>query len=315
MPAHDRGLAPSELLAIDLLERALAQPRSKDVILGIGDDAAILSHGLVWTIDSSVENVHFDRRWLPLEDVGARAVEAALSDLAAMGARPIAALSALTLPRGTSRRDILALGKGQARAAKRTRCPIVGGNITRGPVLSLTTTALGRTSRPLRRDGARPGDELWLVGKLGLARAGLELLRQKQKGSTAAIRAWRRPHALLDEGQKLVGRASACIDVSDGLSGDAWHLAEESEARIVIDAASIVDPSLRSACRALGRSPLEIALEGGEDYALLATGPARRRPKFARTIGRVERGRGVLLETAGKLHPLGRAGFDHLTKR
>jgi thiamine-monophosphate kinase len=313
VPAHHRRLTTSELVAIELLARALAQPRAKGVVLGIGDDAAVLENGLVWTIDAAVEGVHFDRRWVTLEDIGARAVEAALSDLAAMGATPIAALSALTLPRGIQRREIVALGKGEARAAKRAHTPIVGGNIARGPVLSLTTTVLGRARRPLRRDGARPGDELWLVGKLGLARAGLSFLQKSGKGPRQALRAWQRPHALLDEGRKLVGRASACIDVSDGLAGDAWHLAERSRVRVVIEGDAIVDPMLRAVARALARSPIELALQGGEDYALLATGPRQKRPRFARKIGGIEAGRGVLLELAGKRRVLPRQGFDHLT--
>lgn len=299
MPAnHDRL---SELEAIRLLERAFRVPRSPDVVKGIGDDAAILRGGLVWTLDASIEGVHFDRRWLTLEQVGNRAIEAAVSDLAAMGAKPIGALVGLTLPKGCSRSDIEALGKGQARAAKRTKCPIIGGNITSGPVLSLTTTALGRAKKPLRRDGARAGDELWLVGEVGRARAGLELLQKGKKGPRPLIRAWQEPRALIREGLALAGRATSCIDVSDGLVGDAWHLADESRVRIVLD--DVV---------ALGKLPIETILVGGEDYALLATGRARERPKFARRIGQVEAGDGVMLEIAGKRRRLSRVGFDHL---
>lgn len=298
---HDRL---SEREAIQLLERAFRGQRSKQVEKAIGDDAAVLRGGLVWTIDASVEGVHFERKWLSIEQIGNRAIEAALSDLAAMGAEPIGALVALTLPPRCGRREIEALAKGQARAAKRTKCPIIGGNITRGPVLSLTTTAFGRAKRPLCRDGARAGDELWLVGKVGWARSGLELLQTKKTKPAALIAAWREPRALVVEGRGLVGRATACIDISDGLSGDAWHLADESAVCLVIESERLA--------RDNGPVSLEHALAGGEDYALLATGPARRRPAFARRIGRVVRGRGVLLEIAGKRRAITRAGFDHL---
>jgi thiamine-monophosphate kinase len=295
---HDRL---NEREAIRLLERTFRTARSPGVVKGIGDDAAILRGGLVWTLDACVDDVHFDRRWLTLEQVGNRAIEAAVSDLAAMGAKPIGALVGLTLPKGCSRADIEALGKGQARAAKRTKCPILGGNITSGPVLSLTTTALGRAKKPLRRDGARAGDELWLVGEVGRARAGLELLQKGKTTPRELVRAWQEPRALVREGLALAGRASACVDVSDGLVGDAWHLADESRVRVVIDDV-----------KALGALPIETILVGGEDYALLATGRAARRPKFARRIGQVEAGDGVMLEIDGKRRRLSRVGFDHL---
>jgi thiamine-monophosphate kinase len=294
----------NEREAIRLLEGAFRGQRSKEVVKAIGDDAAVLRGGLVWTIDACVEGVHFDRKWLSIEQIGSRAIEAALSDLGAMGAEPIGALVALTLPKHCTRRELDALAKGQARAARRTKCPIIGGNITRGPVLSLTTTAFGRAERPLFRDGAHAGDELWLVGKVGWARAGLELLKKGKAKPAALIKAWREPRALIDEGKALVGRATACIDVSDGLSGDAWHLADESDVCIVIESERLT--------RDNGPVSLARALAGGEDYALLATGPARRRPSFARRIGRVERGGGVLLEIAEKRRALPRAGFDHL---
>jgi thiamine-monophosphate kinase len=310
VPANDHRL--SERAAISILERALGGQRSRDVRVGIGDDAAVLAGGLVWTLDASLEGVHFDRRWLSLEQVGNRAIEAAVSDLAAMGAMPVAALVGLALPNRVTRREVDALARGQARAARRTRCPIVGGNITRGPALSLTTTVLGRAQRPLLRKGARAGDELWLVGSVGLARAGLLLLQQKRARPAVAVRAWREPRALLREGHALVGRASACIDVSDGLASDAFHLAGESGVALVIDETTLVTPLLRSASRALGVAPEELALTGGEDYALLATGPRRRRPAFAKRIGSVERGSGVFLAGSGPRRALARGGFDHL---
>jgi thiamine-monophosphate kinase len=311
----------SELEAIELLRRVLSS-RSPHVELGIGDDAAILSVGrqrLVWTVDTSQEDVHFDRRWLSMSEIGERAFEAAVSDLAAMGAEPLGALSALTLPRHVSEREIRELGRGQARAARRTGCPLIGGNISRGNELSITTSALGRAPRPLRRDGARPGDELWLVGPVGLARTGLELLRWGKPLVSAAERravaAWRRPKALLVEGRGLVGRARAALDVSDGLGGDAGHLSRASSVAVVVEATALrraLPRSLASAVARVGRDPLEQALAGGEDYALLATGPAKARPAFARCIGRVERGEGVWLEAPdGTRRALG-PGFDHL---
>jgi thiamine-monophosphate kinase len=307
-----------------VLERVLGPARSSAVEVGIGDDAAVIRLGkerLVWTLDASVEGVHFERRWLSLEAVGWRSFQAAASDLAAMGAAPVAALSGLVLPRGSKVREIAALGRGQALAARSLGCALIGGNIARGSELGITTTLLGRARRPLLRSGAEPGHELWLIGDVGLARAGLELLRRgKRAGRSAAesacIEKWRRPRALLDAGLRLQGRARAAIDLSDGLAGDAAHLGEASHVRVVLDEAALrrsLPAALADVAEQLGRDPLELALEGGEDYALLATGPARRRPPGAVCVGRIEKGRGVFLESAGKRRRALRAGgFDHL---
>jgi thiamine-monophosphate kinase len=290
--------------------------------VGIGDDAAVVAgagSSLVLSIDACVEHVHFERRWLSLADVGWRATQAAASDLAAMGARPLAALSNLALPRDFTRRDLGALARGQAAAARELGCPIVGGNLTRAAELSITTAVVGTCRKPLLRSGARAGDELWCVGEVGLAAAGLAWLGSGTRKTTSAARrcvtAWRRPQALLASGLGLQGRARACCDVSDGLARDAQHLADASKVRIVIEERALLAalaPELVSAAEGLGRSALGFALGGGEDYALLCTGHAARRPRAARRIGRVVRGRGVMLEKpSGRLVPA-RGGFDHL---
>lgn len=313
-----------EARAVELFRRAFASPKASGIELGIGDDAAVLAPGrdkLVWTVDASVEGTHFERAWLELEDIGFRAFQAAVSDLAAMGARPLAALSALTLPRGFSARELARLTAGQAQAARSCRCPVVGGNVARGRELTLTTTVLGAARRPLTRDGARPGDDVWLVGEVGLAAAGLELLRRaaaaKSRAAREACTAWRRPRALLERGLALAGRAHAAIDVSDGLGLDATRLADASACRVVLEEAALVralSPSLAKVAPTLGRSALDFALRGGEDYALVVTGPAARRPTWARRVGRCERGRGGYLERPdGSRRPLG-DGFDHFAR-
>jgi thiamine-monophosphate kinase len=293
--------------------------------VGIGDDAAVLKRvrePLVWTVDASVEGTHFERAWLELEDIGYRAFQAAASDLAAMGARPLAALSALELPKGFSKSELEALTRGQATAARECGAPIVGGNVARSVRLALTTTLLGTAPKPLRRDGARPGDELWLIGSVGLAGLGLELLRRRpgatRRGAEqTCVLSWRRPRALIADGARLSGRARAAIDVSDGLAGDVANLASASRVRAVLEAGRLeaaLAPELVVVARALGRSSLDAALHGGEDYALVATGPAARRPRRATVIGRVERGQGAVLELpTGRTTAL-RLGFDHLKR-
>lgn len=308
------------------------------VPLGIGDDAAVLappSGPLVVSVDACVEGVHFDPDYLSYEDVGYRAFQAAVSDLAAMGAAPVAALSALVLPRHLPADAVDQLTAGQALASRETRCPVAGGNVSRGRELSLTTTVIGHAAEPLQRRGARPGEQLWLIGDVGLAAAGLSFLRLQRSRRARAwvapesgpararaveaalgpcIEAWRRPRARLTEGLALVGRASAAIDLSDGLAADARQLADASGVRVVVERERLraaLGPALYVAQAQLRRSALRFALEGGEDYALLATGPSARRPDGAVPIGHVEPGRGAFLDDGGRRHALS-GGFDHL---
>jgi thiamine-monophosphate kinase len=295
------------------------------VKLGIGDDAAVLApagaDSLVWTSDACVEGVHFDSKWLGSADVGFRSLQAAASDVAAMGARPLAALSNLILPASFGKAELSALARGQAEASRALGCPVVGGNLSRGAELSITTTVLGTCRQPLVRSGARPGDELWLVGDVGLAAAGLELLRagiaSRSRAAARCIRAWRRPVALVRTGMTLARYARAALDVSDGLRADAPRLADASGVRVIIEEAAFtkaLDPALTSVARVLRVSPVELALTGGEDYALLAAGPSGTRPRSAQRIGRIERGRAAWFERADGQRLRLSGGFDHLSR-
>jgi thiamine-monophosphate kinase len=316
-------MALSERRLVSMLGQRFAAA-APGVRLGIGDDAAVLapaSESSVVSVDASVEGVHFDRAYLGYEDIGYRAFQAAISDLAAMGAVPVAALSALVLPRQLTRAAIDELSIGQAQASRESACPIVGGNISRGGELSITTTVIGRAADPVQRTGARPGEQLWLVGVVGLAAAGLAILRitrgtPVQGGLLRCVEAWRRPRALLAAGLELVGRASAVIDVSDGLAADARQLASASGVRVVVDRERLrasLDGALFAAERRLRRSALHWALRGGEDYALLAAGPARLRPACAVPIGYIARGQGAFLAGGRWRVPL-EGGFDHLRR-
>lgn len=317
----------SEFAAIPRL-KALFRRRAGGVRVGIGDDAAVLElgqrSGLVWTVDTAVEHVHFERAWLSWEDLGWRSFQAAASDVSAMGGRPLAALSSVIFPPRFAAADLEAVARGQRAAARALGCSVVGGNLSRGAELSITTTLLGHAKRPLLRSGALPGDQLWLCGDVGLAAAGLRLLQRgtrqaKSVAERGALAAFRRPRAQLRAGVALSGRAHAAIDISDGLAGDAAHIAEASKVRLVIELAALeraLTPALRKLEFELGSSALSLALYGGEDYALLAAGPDRARPRGARVIGRIEPGRGVwlALSETGRQIRAGR-GFEHLSRK
>ena len=310
----------SELERIALLRRALAEPGDGRVLLGIGDDAAVLAAPgapLVWTVDAAVEGVHFRRELLSLADLGYRATMAAASDLAAMGAAPLGLLAALVLPPWVSDGDLEALAKGQREAATELGTAVIGGNLARGAELSITTTALGTAARPLTRAGARPGDAIWMAGPVGLAAAGLAALEcgAEANATSTAVAAWRRPRARLAEGLRASGRASAAIDVSDGLARDAGHLARASGVRVVLDATCLAGDELRAAAAALGRDPLALALHGGEDYALVVALPAGEALEGFTRIGAAEPPDGgspvALRREDGTVTALDERGFDH----
>jgi thiamine-monophosphate kinase len=312
-----RGLSEERALAI---LRAELPSWGPGIDVGIGDDAAVLAKSKgrqVWTIDACREDVHFRRRWVSLEDVAHKALHAAVSDLGAMAARPVATLVQLTLPPWLTPTLLRRLARQQAIVSTALGCPIVGGNLTSGDRLELVTTALGTLrGRPLLREGARPGDELWLVGPVGHARLGLLALErgwQRKQLFHAYVDAFRRPLARVREGVRLGRSAHACMDVSDGLRRDVPRLARASAVQVIVEQArleSLIDGAFGRAAGALALDPLTELLQGGEDYALLAAGPPTKRPRCARVIGRVDAGEGAWLEgPRGLVRLIG--GFQH----
>lgn len=236
---------------------------------GVGDDAAVLTvppgKELVVSTDASVEGVHFRRDWMSPRELGERAAAAALSDLAAMAATPLGLLLALAVPMGWQD-DLLEVACGVGAAAARARCPIIGGNLTRGTELSITITVLGGASSPLRRSGVAVGDRLFVTGRLGSPGAALRALLAGGLPSAADRARFVAPVPRLDEARWLAGHgAHAAIDISDGLLADAMHLARASGVTLAIDLAALpcVD----------GVSATDAAASG-EEYELLVAFPS-----------------------------------------
>ena len=312
----------TEFQLIDLFTRAL--PRSGEgVVIGVGDDAAVLrpprGEVLCATADALVEDVHFDRRFAP-EDVGWKALAVNLSDLAAMGARPLWALVALAVTGRETPGRLVRIARGLGACARRHGVAVAGGNVTRARELSLTVTALGAAApgRVLRRGGARPGDVLLVSGTVGDAALG------RARGAAPALAArQRRPRPRLALGRALAGIASAAIDVSDGLVQDLGHVCDASGTGATVRLADLpLSPAYRRAVR--GRADrFAPALGGGEDYELLVAVPptrvpgalaaARRVRARLTAIGTVERTRGIrLLGASGAALRLAVHGHDHL---
>lgn len=310
-----------ETRAIELISR-IARARNLEVIKGIGDDAAVCRGGLVVTTDAYLEGIHFDRSYLELSAVGARAMCGTLSDIAAMCATPTAVFVALLAPGTIDRHALRELYKGMSAIACRFHAQIAGGDIVASPVLGLALTALGRTRTPRFRNGARPGDSLYVTGKLGLAETGRIALKRNLdvRRYRPAIERHACPLPRITEARRLAPVISGLIDLSDGLSTDAGHIAEQSRVRIVLDPARFPTDSATRMLYPGDRQRMRFVLASGEDYELLFTSPRPDLPAHigktpVTRIGRVETGKGVWLQTAGRLLPVRPTGYDHFRKQ
>ncbi len=258
--------------------------RREDVLEGIGDDGAVLApppgQSLVVVADTLVEGRHFPAGFAAA-DIGYRAAAVNLSDIAAMGATPLWATLALTLP-GADAAWLRAFATGLASSLVPAGVALVGGDTTSGP-LTVTVQIIGSVppGLALTRQAARPGDDLYVSGTLGDAAGGLLLQEKGGRVSEAErflLRRFARPEPRLRLGQALRGVAGACIDVSDGLVADVGHVAARSGCAIVLEAARIPLSSALRSC--LGpEAALEAALGGGDDYELCFTAPVSARER------------------------------------
>lgn len=285
------------------------------VAAGIGDDAALIhvprGNVLAMSSDTFVENVHFRRTWLTADEIGYRSATAALSDLGAMGAIGVGMLVSLTVPKDA--RDMLdGIADGVGRAARAAEVRVFGGNTSSGATLSLTFAVFGNTRDPMPRDAARAGNRVYVTGKFGGPAAAVAAF----EAGTVPDPEWRdrfvHPHARIKEGRWLAGRgARAAIDISDGLIGDAAHIAAASNVGIELHLDRVPTVS--------GVTALD-ASRSGEEYELLVTSAipvdvdafSGRFGIPLTEIGVVKDGHpGVKTLFHGKPVALHRTGYDH----
>ena len=292
----------------------------------LGDDCALLPVGgrtLAISIDLSLEAVHFRTDWLSFREIGWRATAAALSDLAAEGAEPIGVLVSVGLPgkgraREKGRRDpATEIMTGVGAAARAVGASVLGGDLVRSPRYLVDVCVLGVVQRPVRRSGARPGDGLWVTGRLGGAGLALAALRVGRRLAPAVRRRFARPVPRIAAGRWLARRgARAMIDISDGLAGDAGHLAAASGVGIAIELERV--PCWPGV-------PPRAAAASGEEYELLVALPRSFGTAGARAfrratglpltrIGACTAGRGLRITHEGRLITSPR-GFDHFRAR
>jgi thiamine-monophosphate kinase len=332
-----------ELALIEQIRHNFASSRSKNLILGIGDDCAILNppegSEVLVTTDFTLENRHFRRDRHPPESVGHRCLARGLSDLAAMGANPIAAFLSLALPA-----DILTTKSGQAWTSSfldgiRTladihNVPLAGGDTSQSPanliLADIVLIGTAQKNKALRRSGARPGDILYVTGQLGGAAAELEKILKRGRRTSTPANFDNHPHLYpeprIDTGEALLRRnlATACLDISDGLSTDLAHLCRASTVRAEIEQSTLPIHPLTQKQRPA--AALNFALHGGEDYELLFTAhPSTRMPSSIAgvsitRIGAIKPRSSshsliTLLHPDGTHTPLEPAGWEHFSSR
>lgn len=272
----------------------------------LGDDCALLrveKAMLALSIDISVENVHFRRDWLTRRQIGYRAAAASLSDLAAEGARAAGVLVSLALPAESPPEDATEIMDGVGAVVSQAGAKVLGGDLSQAPIIIVDVCSIGTAPRPVRRRGAELGDGLWVTGKLGAMKLALDALRSGRTPEAGLVARFAAPEPRLQAGQWLAGQgARAMIDISDGLSADARHLAAASGVALEV--------ALERLPCWPGAAPL-VAAASGEEYELLVAMP----PAFGETQARAFSGLvGTPLTRIGACVP-GPAGSVRFTER
>lgn len=299
----------------DLIGRLVAEGTlPPEVMIGPGDDAAVLAGGWVLSTDLSIEGVHFERGWLDDAEIGYRAAAAAVSDLAAMAAEPVGLLVSCATAK-SAEVEVESVQAGIRELASAVGACVIGGDLSRSPApLILDVVAIGRAEWPVGRDGAEAGDHVWVTGRLGGAAAAVRAWTKGETPPASARTAFARPTPRVAEARCLVEQEAvdAMIDLSDGLAGDVAHIAAASGVAITLEADRI--PLHEGAT-------IDLALHGGEDYELcFVTDPGAVdvdgfRARFGvevTRVGTVGDGEGVFLsQTDGAPRRLERGGFDH----
>ncbi len=302
-----------------IIERIKREARiGKGVIVGIGDDCAVLSPQegqIIVTCDDLVEGVHFYPSISP-QDLGWKALAVSLSDIAGMGGIASYSLLSLVLTPLLTEEWLSAFLQGWNELSEAFSVSLVGGNVSQGEKVNITSIVIGFAEKPLLRSTAEEGDVLFVTGYLGDSAGGL-LSLQKGLDFPDLQKKHLRPIPRLAEGRALAevgGRAM--IDISDGLAGDLQHLCRASgKGAVVWESAIPLSDGLKDLCQTLGLSPLELALFGGEDYELLVSGEKDLPQKVdfpLYPIGEIVEGEEIFLEREGRRELLKRGGYEHL---
>jgi thiamine-monophosphate kinase len=304
-----------------LIQRFFTQQRvtNPSTSLGIGDDCALMSvpdgYELALTTDTMVENVHFFAGADP-EQLGHKLLAVNLSDLASMGAKPVSVTLALTLPK-VDENWLTAFAKGFLSLAERYSVDLIGGDTTAGP-LTLTVQAMGLVpqGQALMRSSAKPGDFIYMTGSLGDAGLGLKIKQDYACANPdAALKRFNQPDPQIEAGLALIGIASACIDLSDGLAGDLGHILEQSQVGACLDWEALpLSEAVQTYINDTG--DWAMPLVAGDDYELCFTVSPEQAEQLTidcKKIGVIESRLGLRLNKSGDVQPLKVKGFEHFS--
>jgi thiamine-monophosphate kinase len=324
---------------IDSIKGQFGVP-TQGVIKGIGDDCAVMSapqgRVLLFTSDMLVQDIHFMIEKIPFYQLGRKAIAVNLSDIAAMGGRPLVALISLAIPAETEVEAIHELYRGMGDICEQYNLFIGGGDTVASPdklVINVSVIGDAKRNKVLYRSGAGPGEMIYLAGPVGDSAAGLKILANEIAPPAGMrdyfIKAHNDPAPLVETGKIIAasGLAGAMIDLSDGLLSDLGHICEESKVGALLFAEKIpISPELTMLASSLGFDPLELALSGGEDYQLLFTVPMEHEQGIGKLfkdhhlhppyhIGETGQGPGIRMKKAdGSLAELQPMGFNHFNR-
>jgi thiamine-monophosphate kinase len=334
MKIHELG----EFGLIEMLRKLIESDKAEaesdpHLIFGAGDDAAAWQSDAavnLATVDCLVQDVHFKLDKISWRELGWKALAVSLSDIAAMGGTPKYALFSLALPEETDVEDIAELYKGILELAGRFDVKVIGGNVSRAPLVFIDSIVYGTAANPdvmLTRSAAKPGDQIAVTGYLGVAAGGLKIIKNDlplaDTVKSPLLKAFNQPSPRISEGQKLAAAGVKCaMDISDGLAADLGHICEASRVSAIININSVpVHPALKNA---FGNDALDMAICGGEDYELLFTAAADIMNNLKRqldcplaVIGEIvaaDEHRVSLLDKSGKSYTPSAKGWNHFGK-
>lgn len=311
----------NELGEFGLINRITRKTDNPRVVVGVGDDAAVLREGkdlLLYTTDMLVEDDHFRMDWATPEQIGRKAMASNISDIAAMGGIPEFALISVSLTKNTEVEVVEGIYEGIYQVAERYGVEIIGGDTTHGKLMVLNVVVTGSVEKEhlCLRSGAKPGDYILVTGALGGSRAGLELLLKGLKKPEKPVKKHLDPGCRMDISRKVASVANAMIDVSDGLASEVGHICERSGVGALVEKENIpLYEGTEMVGEIVKKDPYEFALNGGEDFELVFTVSKEnleRAMEFGQVVGKiVERERGILLKDRnGKITNL-KGGYDH----
>jgi thiamine-monophosphate kinase len=304
-----------------LIKRITKRAKDKGVVVGIGDDAAVLKLGgkyFVVTTDTLVENDHFSMKWFTAEQVGMKAIEINASDVGSMGAKPKYALVSLVLKKDTSVSFVDGLYKGMWMACKKYGIEIVGGNITHGREIVVDIDMIGEVAREnlKLRSTAKAGDFILVSGDLGKSTAGLKLFLNKVRGHSKVKKAHVEPKAKFHKVKGFLKYINSMIDVSDGLASEVTRICEQSNVGALIfrDNVPLADDT-KHAAHVLKEDALDYALFGGEDFEVVYTVSEKNLSRVKGfLVGQITKKKGVRIYSRGKEKKLTKHGYDHFKK-